>query len=51
MSSEAVVRALVETLGEEKGLAFWKWLTVTWPEWARDNWSRLKALRETCPDG
>lgn len=51
VSSEAVVRALVAALGEEKGLAFWRWLTVEWPGWAREHWTRLAALHAACEAG
>lgn len=48
ISSAAVVGALVEALGEEKALAFWRWLTVEYPGWARDNFGRLKVVRARC---
>lgn len=48
VSSTAVVRALIAALGEEKGVAFWEWLTVAYPGWAREGWTRLSALHAAC---
>lgn len=48
ISSAVVVAALVEALGEERALAFWRWMTVEYPGWARDNFGRLKVVRARC---
>lgn len=48
VSASRTVAALVDALGEEKALAVWKWWTVTYPGWARDNFERLKVTRAWC---
>ncbi len=48
VSESAVVDALIEALGEEKALAFWKWLKSDWPTWARGNFHRLTAVHAAC---
>lgn len=48
VDSEALYGWLLSTYGEEPAKAFWRWLTVAWPGWARDGWTRLDAARASC---
>jgi hypothetical protein len=48
LSESAIVNGLVSALGEDKALAFWKWLKADWPTWARGNWNRLSAVHAAC---
>lgn len=51
ISTAVLFRAIAGALGEEKGAAFWRWLTVEHPGWGQEGWSRLSALRPFCPSG
>jgi len=40
---------LVDAGGEDWAKAFWKWWTVTYPDWGREGWKRLDAARALPP--
>lgn len=46
VSTSAVYGALVDALGEDGAKAFWRWLSVEFPGWARDGWARVDQARK-----
>lgn len=46
--TEALYPALVQALGEEKALAFWRWVMTEHPNWGRTGWGRIDDARKRC---
>lgn len=48
IDATALLLAVMKIGGEEKGVAFWKWLTVEHPGWGRDLAGRIDGARKRC---
>lgn len=48
VDASALLLSIYKIAGEEKAVAWWRWLTVEHPVWARDLASRIDAARKRC---
>lgn len=48
ISQSALIQGLAGSLGDERALQFWKWLTAEYAPWARATWQRVDAARRFC---